>query len=109
MDLIDGIPTGSIRVSFGYMSTMDDVQNLISFVRECFLEKQPVITELDPVLSRSSNPVTTSGDETTAKFNTISSGTSVTVLSAGSHFSDVVLENIVLYPVKSCGCFQVGF
>jgi len=104
MDLIDGIPTGSIRVSFGYMSTMDDVQKLISFVRECFLDKQSVLTELDP---RFSNPVTVPGDDTTAKFNTISSGTGVTVLSAGSHFSDVVLENIVLYPVKSCGCFQV--
>jgi len=106
MDLIDGIPTGSIRVSYGYMSIMDDVQKLINFVRECFQEKQPlVVTKPGPHLSTFPNPVTMSCVKT---FNTISSGSSVTVRSGGSSFSDIVLENIVLYPVKSCGCFQVG-
>nr|XP_005586916.1 PREDICTED: molybdenum cofactor sulfurase isoform X1 [Macaca fascicularis] len=32
MDLIDGQPTGSVRISFGYMSTLDDVQAFLRFI-----------------------------------------------------------------------------
>ena len=38
MDLVDGQPTGSVRVSFGYMSTLQDAQNCLTFIAECFLE-----------------------------------------------------------------------
>lgn len=37
-DLIDGKPTGSIRISFGYMSTISDAQRCLQFIGECFLE-----------------------------------------------------------------------
>ncbi|KAJ8306969.1 hypothetical protein KUTeg_015053 [Tegillarca granosa] len=37
-DLIDGKPTGSIRISFGYMSTVSDAQRCLQFIGECFLE-----------------------------------------------------------------------
>ena len=39
IDLIDGRPTGSVRISFGYMSDFSDAQRFISFIEECFLEK----------------------------------------------------------------------
>uniref|UniRef100_A0A672H589 Molybdenum cofactor sulfurase n=1 Tax=Salarias fasciatus TaxID=181472 RepID=A0A672H589_SALFA len=39
MDLVDGQPTGSVRVSFGYMSTFEDCQKFLKFVAECFVEK----------------------------------------------------------------------
>lgn len=32
MDLIDGQPTGSVRISFGYMSTLDDAQAFLRFI-----------------------------------------------------------------------------
>ncbi|XP_056465404.1 molybdenum cofactor sulfurase isoform X2 [Gadus chalcogrammus] len=41
IDLVDGKPTGSVRVSFGYMSTFDDCQTFLSFVVDCFVEKPP--------------------------------------------------------------------
>ena len=44
MDVIDGLPTGSVRVSFGYMSTMDDARALIDFITNTFVK--PVCTWL---------------------------------------------------------------
>lgn len=32
MDLIDGQPTGSVRISFGYMSTLEDAQAFLTFI-----------------------------------------------------------------------------
>ena len=37
--MIDGQPTGAIRVSFGYMSTHSDVTKLIDFIKESFVER----------------------------------------------------------------------
>lgn len=37
-DLIDGAPTGSIRASFGYMTTRENVDKLVQVVRECYVE-----------------------------------------------------------------------
>ena len=37
LDIIDGLPTGSVRVSFGYSSTLEDAQKFLQFVYECFL------------------------------------------------------------------------
>lgn len=36
MDLIDGRPTGAVRVSFGYMSTMEDVERILMVYKTCF-------------------------------------------------------------------------
>lgn len=40
VDLIAGKPTGSVRISFGYMSTFTDAQTFLNFLEECFLERQ---------------------------------------------------------------------
>ncbi|KAK4303906.1 hypothetical protein Pmani_024112 [Petrolisthes manimaculis] len=40
-DLVDGQPTGSVRVSFGYMSTYTDADQLLRMVRECFVQGTP--------------------------------------------------------------------
>lgn len=36
MDLVDGNPTGSVRISFGYMSTLREADKFVSFVEENF-------------------------------------------------------------------------
>ena len=38
MDIIDGLPTGSVRISFGYMSTMDDARTFVDFVMSTFVK-----------------------------------------------------------------------
>lgn len=37
MDIVDGHPTGSVRISFGYMSTMKDARKFIDFITNTFL------------------------------------------------------------------------
>lgn len=32
VDLVDGQPTGSVRISFGYMSTLEDAQAFLKFI-----------------------------------------------------------------------------
>lgn len=50
LDMIDGRPTGSVRISFGYMSTFDDAQTFLKFIIDCFV-KQPVCFDKD-ILSK---------------------------------------------------------
>lgn len=38
-DLINGRPTGSVRISFGYMSSLADAKTCLEFITECFLER----------------------------------------------------------------------
>jgi len=112
MDQVAGIPTGSIRVSFGYMSTMEDVQKLIAFIKDCFLEVKELVapTSMQPESIQSPPNVSAmlinSAGETDD--NVISTGAKVTVISDGPHSTNIILENIFLYPVKSCACFKVS-
>ncbi|KAK5644280.1 hypothetical protein RI129_008125 [Pyrocoelia pectoralis] len=81
-DLIDGYPTGSVRISFGYMSTKRDADTFLSMIKECF-----VTISRTPILS--CRTITTR----TVPSNKRSSG---------------VVEGIYVYPVKSCGAFKVN-
>lgn len=38
-DLINGKPTGAVRISFGYMSTIKDVQTVLLMITKCFIDK----------------------------------------------------------------------
>uniref|UniRef100_A0A8D2BZY8 Molybdenum cofactor sulfurase n=1 Tax=Sus scrofa TaxID=9823 RepID=A0A8D2BZY8_PIG len=49
MDLINGQPTGSVRISFGYMSTLEDAQAFLRFI---------IATWLHPSLSQPLLPAT---------------------------------------------------
>uniref|UniRef100_A0A6I8PQE9 Molybdenum cofactor sulfurase n=1 Tax=Ornithorhynchus anatinus TaxID=9258 RepID=A0A6I8PQE9_ORNAN len=44
MDIIDGQPTGSVRISFGYMSTLADAQAFLKFILVTRLLKSNAIT-----------------------------------------------------------------
>ena len=39
IDIIDGQPTGSIRISFGYMSDFSDAEKFLNFLKDCFVEE----------------------------------------------------------------------
>jgi hypothetical protein len=41
-DLIEGRPTGAVRVSFGYMSTVEDAQAVVRFVKDYFVVSEPL-------------------------------------------------------------------
>ena len=40
MDVVNGCPTGAVRVSFGYMSTLTDAKTFIQFINDCFVDQQ---------------------------------------------------------------------
>uniref|UniRef100_A0A673BDG3 Molybdenum cofactor sulfurase n=1 Tax=Sphaeramia orbicularis TaxID=375764 RepID=A0A673BDG3_9TELE len=120
IDLVDGQPTGSVRVSFGYMSTFDDCQKFLHFVAECFVEK-PVRVNKEKLeklkktgpRSQGSNEESvemSSGEISRADKKERPSEASLKGFGYGdfsSHGEDYTLTNIYIYPIKSCGAFEV--
>ncbi len=49
-DVIEGVPTGAVRASFGWSSTMDDARKIVAFLRSSFL------VETSTVMSATANP-----------------------------------------------------
>lgn len=77
-DVIDGKPTGALRVSFGAMSNLTDVMSFIRFIEEFYIDNGPTI--------RMPTPVTIA--KSTAK-------------------SRFYVESLCVYPIKSCGGFKI--
>lgn len=122
-DLVDGVPTGSVRISFGYMSTIDDAQKCLQFLADCFLEDvkdKPVFSRAQ--ISLPASPESTGNHEVAnldkAKDfgppaqnltqNNVDQSFSSPISSSLGDASEIVLTNIFLFPVKSCGAFEVS-
>ncbi|XP_070536354.1 molybdenum cofactor sulfurase-like [Ptychodera flava] len=52
-DLIDGQPTGSVRISFGYMSNYGDACKFLSFIEQCFVIRNCQDVPYQPSVSTS--------------------------------------------------------
>ncbi|XP_064790584.1 molybdenum cofactor sulfurase-like isoform X2 [Oncorhynchus masou masou] len=125
IDLVDGRPTGSVRVSFGYMSTFQDCKNFLNFVADCFVEK-PVKVDQDKLDRLKSN--TSSKGSSQCLLTMLTNGkpdhiderehasTDLVVNQRGgkaitkdakSHEKAQTLTNIYIYPIKSCAAFEV--
>lgn len=84
--MIDGRPTGSIRISFGYLSSIDDSDRFLNFLEECFIET--------PINNDSKIDIT---------------GNNSKEIDMGvPKVSIPKLQRILLYPVKSCKAFEVN-
>ncbi|XP_037932226.1 molybdenum cofactor sulfurase 3-like, partial [Teleopsis dalmanni] len=82
-DLVDGVPTGAVRMSFGYMTTKEDVSKAIQIIRDCYLTS--TVQRLS-ILENSTLP------------------------SALQHIPQRLrahLKKICIYPIKSCGSYDV--
>ncbi|KAG6405172.1 hypothetical protein SASPL_132758 [Salvia splendens] len=80
-DILNGKPTGAVRVSFGYMSTFEDAMKLLKFIKSSFVPQMThnIIGE---------RPYSaTEGVERTSRY---------------------FLKSITVYPIKSCAGFSVG-
>ena len=136
-DLINGRPTGSVRISFGYMSTLQDAQHCLRFIVENFLETskaKPLFTEKweemhmegDVKLLVNSFELGRKMEVTDNRFKDIvaletdnrgSCSTDVGLLNMSQvkdALSDCTADNVIrltnicLYPVKSCAAFMVS-
>ncbi|KAM6998058.1 molybdenum cofactor sulfurase isoform 2-T2 [Tautogolabrus adspersus] len=121
IDLVDGQPTGSVRVSFGYMSTFEDCQKFLNFVAECFIEK-PVTVDQDrleklktvtaaPQGLREHHQIKISNGEK-YKMDELEKPIEVSLRGFGDKNSNGyreahTLTNIYIYPIKSCGAYEV--
>ncbi|XP_012708492.2 molybdenum cofactor sulfurase [Fundulus heteroclitus] len=119
MDLVDGQPTGSVRVSFGYMSTFEDCQRLLKFVAECFVEK-PVTVDQARLQSLKAAWASSQGSseapspeppdrETPKGAETKSADASQNGLREPKSPGEAccALTNVYIYPIKSCGAYEV--
>lgn len=77
IDLIDNKPTGAVRISFGYASTKNDIDVLIEFLNETFVEKTPSFERL---ISRSDKSIK-------------------------KHYFKIL--HLLIYPIKSCAPMSV--
>ncbi|KAL5359085.1 molybdenum cofactor sulfurase [Aspergillus floccosus] len=76
-DVMDGRPTGILRVSLGAMSNMSDVEAFVAFVEEFYVEKTPNVCAVVPSAAEDSSQV------------------------------GFYVESLAVYPIKSCGAFKV--
>ncbi|XP_059046054.1 molybdenum cofactor sulfurase [Achroia grisella] len=111
IDLIDGKPTGAIRVSFGYYNTYNDVDKLMTMICRCFVRanyKKPKRLSNNIIMSKSPNHIKyicTVDDKQIANepaYIDEKYTAAHTVLTSGT-----VLSQIALFPVKSCGAFKI--
>ncbi|XP_055757916.1 molybdenum cofactor sulfurase-like isoform X1 [Salvelinus fontinalis] len=122
IDLVDGRPTGSVRVSFGYMSTFQDCQNFLNFVVECFVEKPVEVDQvkLDRLKSNTSSKGSSQCLLTNGKPKHIDNrehastdpvvneyGGKAITKEAKSQGKAQYLTNIYIYPIKSCAAVEV--
>lgn len=126
VDLIEGKPTGSVRISFGYMSNFADARTFLNFIKECFLERNSdhgtassaclnfqcalvnnIHREQDstvPTTPNQKHPVVTKmvDDCQVYKPGLLKAVNSL------HHPRDLMLEKICIYPIKSCAAFEVS-
>eukprot|EP00047_Mylnosiga_fluctuans_P008441 m.7256 g.7256 ORF g.7256 m.7256 type:complete len:779 (-) comp2177_c0_seq2:312-2648(-) len=86
-DVINGRPTGVVRISFGMSSSTQDVAALIAFMDKYFVERGPASSDLERL-----SAMAPSGRE---------------ALGGTATPADTVLRRLALFPVKSCGAFYV--
>ncbi|KAI8767171.1 molybdenum cofactor sulfurase, partial [Biomphalaria glabrata] len=134
VDLINGQPTGAVRISFGYMSTIADARACLRFISDSFLENPssiPVFPDpswykkdvnqptSEPVIQPTSEPhqkndlCTHDGTSLSDRVNGPVSSMSTNEIRASSvsmtcSLTERKVTDIYLYPIKSCGAFRVS-
>ncbi|CAH2037341.1 unnamed protein product [Thlaspi arvense] len=88
-DVINGKPTGAVRVSFGYMSSFEDAKKFIDFIISSFVSPTKNI----------GNGIAVSG-----RFTQLPSEELESRESSPSYF----LKSVTIYPIKSCAGFSVN-
>ncbi|KAK2584974.1 hypothetical protein KPH14_008505 [Odynerus spinipes] len=113
-DLISGKPTGAVRISFGYMSTIEDVETLLQMITKCFLSKSDENVLYVPKVHKEiknekyilNSSDTTKESEGKAWYSSILNGQryfkSITSLK-----SNITVKRLFIYPIKSCAAFEI--
>ncbi|XP_050343262.1 molybdenum cofactor sulfurase [Nymphalis io] len=114
IDLIDGKPTGAIRVSFGYYNTFDDVDKLILMISKCFLRKQiqkpyRKMINFNKNITQRTNGVLPN-EQLSLVLNNINFCNGNDVPDLPEYYNNkykMTLTEIAIFPIKSCGAFKI--
>lgn len=87
-DLVDGVPTGAVRISVGYMTTKKDIDKVVSMIKDNYLKS---IEHRIEVMEHSYLPKALEHIPTKLKKS-----------------SSPRLKKICIYPIKSCGAFEIN-
>lgn len=79
-DMINGMPTGAIRISFGAMSTRSDLETFIGFIEEYYVERHVFKTLPAPPIKQAT---------------------------ATSQRPGFFIESLSVFPIKSCAAFKI--
>ncbi|KAJ0178824.1 hypothetical protein K1T71_005599 [Dendrolimus kikuchii] len=109
IDLVNGRPTGAIRVSFGYFNTFNDVDKLIHMICKCFIKAnvkkvKRIVTKYKNIDTALPNKVT--NDAVTKLLNEHEYFSLVEEVSTNFECK-AVLKEIAIFPIKSCGAFKI--
>ncbi|XP_051124906.1 molybdenum cofactor sulfurase isoform X2 [Andrographis paniculata] len=85
-DILNGKPTGAVRVSFGYMSTYEDARMFLKFISNSFVSVPPQPLYLDSCAAKPLH---------------------LPVEGVERDSAGCFLKSITIYPIKSCAGFNV--
>jgi molybdenum cofactor sulfurtransferase len=114
VDIVEGKPTGSVRISFGYMSTKKDAEVFIQFIKDCFVKKLCDQEKLE-------HCETPAGNHECPQIINEHNYDYLLTWKCDLHVGDVIkvspqahgsipiikIEEIAIFPVKSCRAFVV--
>jgi molybdenum cofactor sulfurtransferase len=80
IDIINGKPTGAIRLSFGAMSGMNDVTAFLDFIKEFYVDSNAPPQTLRPAIAQSYDYLT---------------------------LESFVVESLSVFPIKSCAAYRI--
>ena len=124
-DLINGQPTGSIRVSFGYMTMKRDVDKLINVLSSYFVQGSPVrklpewwpgfqqayAQKYQSVLGKCKESINVDSIKTSANLHirqTFKMPSPINTMTRGTlDRNSITLTDIYVYPIKSCGAMRM--
>lgn len=117
-DLVDGYPTGSVRISFGYMSTKKDADTLISMIEDSFVTK-PILYKLPDAPKETQKrghetPENEKGRRVHEKLDQpsisdVHSGLQIQCDRLSGNYGGVgAVKAMFVYPIKSCAPFAVS-
>ncbi|KAJ8966191.1 hypothetical protein NQ317_015411, partial [Molorchus minor] len=117
-DLVDNYPTGSVRISFGYMSKQRDADKFLNMIETCFVQK-PTIRKLPTNWSYLKRRYKDLFSQTKNKNHRLDEFNEEMYIASDKcyeceidegkviHKTIGTLQGILVYPVKSCGALRV--
>lgn len=134
VDLINGKPTGAVRISFGYMSTIKDVQMVLLMIAKCFIDgpsirhfpewwedhKMKVFKKYKPFYDSNVSdypiPCITNNEKNTVSNNVHNKGKNLDYVDVVNiekfdetiaQVNKCILQRLFIYPIKSCGAYEI--